>query len=306
VLIVGATGYLGIRITKACLEQPHLLVSVLARRPERYPHEMKAVERAGGEVFRGDVTKPETIKNCTRGIHTVISCLPNDPNVIVTGQLNLLNDALKNQVKRFIPSEYSVDLDAVIEGVHLFKDDRIRFRKILQAKPIQHLYISTGWFMETYMNTMNKMKQRPCYWGQSLEQKIDFITCDDLAKYVTCAISDPNRSGHLRFRSTQLNTKEIAYIYNKVRSARIDPIKMGRMDNLLEDLEFFRKNGIFRHINTIQKGDVLRGITVEHQMFYYTGIGKLDKVDNDEFPMIKPKSFAKFLILHPSVKFAKK
>lgn len=73
VLIVGATGRLGSLITKHCLAQPKLLVNILIRNLEKNKELVEAVEKAGGKVWKGDISKPETLEEPMKGIHTVVS-----------------------------------------------------------------------------------------------------------------------------------------------------------------------------------------------------------------------------------------
>jgi len=192
-------------------------------------------------------------------------------------------------------------------GVHLFQDVRLGFRKILESQSIEHLYVSTGWFMHSYMLTMNKMKGKPCYWGDTLDQKIDFSAIEDVAKCIAIAITDPDRTDHLRLRSDELTTREILEIYKEVRGKTIEPVKMGSIQDLQKHVEEFKKKGHFKHVDSINKElqtpFVFHAVTIGYQMFYYTGVGKMDKVDNDQFPMIKPCSFEEFLKSHHGMKF---
>ena len=103
ILIAGATGYLGSHILHE-LKQQQYFVRALVRSPEKLkPNE-------ADEIFKGQITVPSTIRNCCSGIDTVISTVGitrqkdnlTYMDVDYQGNLNLLNEALRSGVKRFI------------------------------------------------------------------------------------------------------------------------------------------------------------------------------------------------------------
>ncbi len=73
ILIVGASGWLGPYIVKHGLQRPELKINIMVRDPSKNQELTDLVEKAGGKVFKGDVTLPETLIEATKDIHTVIS-----------------------------------------------------------------------------------------------------------------------------------------------------------------------------------------------------------------------------------------
>ena len=67
--------------------------------------EMKA--KSPGSV-EGDLIKPETLRRACAEVDVIVSAVGNN-EVTVLGQKNLIDAAKQQGVKRFIPSDYSVD-----------------------------------------------------------------------------------------------------------------------------------------------------------------------------------------------------
>ena len=67
--------------------------------------EMKA-KSAG--IVEGDLMKPETLRRVCAEVDVIVSAVGNN-EVTVLGQKNLIDAAKQQGVKRFTPSDYSVD-----------------------------------------------------------------------------------------------------------------------------------------------------------------------------------------------------
>ena len=82
VLIIGSNGRLGSFIVKHFLTKPNLITNILIRDRQKNQELVSQVENAGGKVFEGDIMKPETIKNITKGMHTVIMTFDDLPYIL--------------------------------------------------------------------------------------------------------------------------------------------------------------------------------------------------------------------------------
>ena len=106
VLLIGASGMLGGAILDASLEAGHKIRALL--RPGKADLEA-SLKKKGVEVVHGDVLKPETLPKAMEGIDVVVSSLNNIPEMFVPGHKNLIEAAEAAGVKRFVPSDFSVD-----------------------------------------------------------------------------------------------------------------------------------------------------------------------------------------------------
>jgi len=125
VLIAGATGYLGYYVVQE-LKKRNYWIRVLIRK-EKQKEKFKNINV--DEFFVGEVTKPKTIKDVTKGIDWVFTSIGitrqkdglTYMDVDYQGNLNLLRDAENNQVKLF-------------QYVSVFGGEKVPKLKIIQAK----------------------------------------------------------------------------------------------------------------------------------------------------------------------------
>lgn len=290
VLIVSATGQLGSLITKHALENPKLRVHILVRDINKNKQLVEQVQKAGGKVHQGDVTKPETIKNVTQGIHTVISALNSyDDKVAVDGQVNLLNDAVANGVTRFVPSDFGINYE------HFTREEtsrsavispKFKFQDQLDKTKLKQLHFYQGNIAETFFWVQGMGFG---YWGDRT-QKYDITPYDDIARVVAAAVSNPDRTGTINYVSERLTIDEIAAVYNRVRGVNVEPKQKGTIEELKKLYEEARSKGD-------QNAEFL-GLFILQADKRAT----LEKVNNAEFPQVKSTSVEEFLKHHQEVK----
>ena len=124
ILIAGATGYVGGHILNE-LKRRHYFVRAVVRNPEK----LKKINPHIDEVFEAEITRPQTLVNCCDTIDTVITSVGitrqkdglTYMEVDCQANLNLLNEAKKSGVKRFI-------------YIFIFNAEKMRHLKIIQAK----------------------------------------------------------------------------------------------------------------------------------------------------------------------------
>ena len=298
ILIVGATGHLGSLITKHCLKKPNLLVNILVRDPEKNKELVTQVEDTGGKVLQGDLTKPSTLTDCTKGMHTVISAISaygeetvGNNEVMVKGQTALVEDCIKNQVKRFVPSNFGLNYDQFpleeISSFSTFFEDKVKFFEYLKTLPIQILHIKVGLFMESYFETQKKRGFG--YWGD-IDQAFNLTCYEDAAKFTAEAVSRENQDGLLVFIGENITIRQIAETYNQVRKTEKEPKKLSSYEDLKKQYEEKKKEGKTKEADNL-------GIPV----VLYDKRSKFESNNNGQFPQIKPTSLKEFLEQNPDI-----
>ena len=124
ILLAGATGYLGSHIAKRLIQNAYDL-RVITRSPDKLAERGIEVQ----DLFRAEITRPETLKGCCSEIDTVISTVgitrQKDGltylDVDYQANLNLLNEARESGVRKFI-------------YVSVLNGDKLRHLKICDAK----------------------------------------------------------------------------------------------------------------------------------------------------------------------------
>jgi uncharacterized protein YbjT (DUF2867 family) len=116
IALVGATGGLGTLIGNAVLDKPGVQLRLLVRPGSR--DKAAGLAQRGAQVVEGEIGQSAdgALASLCEGATTVISALQGGPDVIIEGQSQLLRAAREAGVKRFIPSDYSLDLFKVKPG----------------------------------------------------------------------------------------------------------------------------------------------------------------------------------------------
>ena len=112
VLVIGFIRMLGSKIVAAVVYKGTVEVKAMVRssndshkEKRQKTDEMKA---KGAGIIEGDLMKPETLLLACAEVDLIVSAVGNN-EVTVLGQKNLIDAAKQQGVKRFIPSDYSVD-----------------------------------------------------------------------------------------------------------------------------------------------------------------------------------------------------
>ncbi|MEG3960438.1 NmrA family NAD(P)-binding protein [Microcoleus sp. herbarium2] len=112
VLVVDYTRMLGYKIVAAVLDKGTVEVKAMVRSSndshEENRQKIEEMKAKGAASVEGDLMKPETLRRACAEVDVIVSAVGNN-EVTVLGQKNLIDAAKEQGVKRFIPSDYSVD-----------------------------------------------------------------------------------------------------------------------------------------------------------------------------------------------------
>ena len=198
VLVAGATGMLGTKIVAALLDKGNINVRAMVRSStdnnEENRQKIDAMKAKGATIVEGDLMQPETLLQLCTGVDVVVSAVGNN-EVTTPGQKNLIDAAKQQGVKRFIPSDYSVDYRKLDYGDNDNLDKRKEVFEYLQHSGLEYTLVLNGAFMDNvgtpYMPQFDLEHQTFQYWGDG-DTPLDFTTTDDTAKYIAEAVSDPD------------------------------------------------------------------------------------------------------------------
>ena len=208
VLLAGATGMLGNRIAVHLLDQGDVQVRLLLRaaRPSdaAKAQALDALIAAGATVAVGDVTDPMSLEAATAGVDVVVSALQGGRDIIVDGQVALAQAAARNGVRRFIPSDFAIDLFAAPEGAPQF-DARRDAARTLDALPLQVVHVLNGAFMDMMLDPatpglVNLPAGTVMLYGTG-DEEFDLTTVEDTARFAARLASDPADVSGVRYLS---------------------------------------------------------------------------------------------------------
>lgn len=294
ILIIGGMGHLGSHITRHAVQDPTFLVNILTRDPKIDKELVTTVEKAGGKVLKGDICDSKTLKECTKGIHTVISALSSDDEKsLVDGQIGLMEICVENRVERVVPSDFSVNLERIrkeeITGCPTLKS-KMTFSDHLSttgcATP-KILRIRNGIMMETLFEMVKK--QGVGYYGDP-KLKHDLTCCDDMAKFIVSAVSKRDLCGDLALVGCTETMEEIITTYNKVRGTKLECKRLGSLEDLKKTIEKKRKEG------DMEGAEICSLLSI-----MYDPRSKFEKTHNSVIPPVKTVSVEEFLRTHPEI-----
>jgi nucleoside-diphosphate-sugar epimerase len=299
VMIVGITGVLGGKIAAEILDKGKMHVKGLVRSlSQDKQQKLQNLTQRGVELIEGDLFDMASLDRACKGVDIVVSATKGHVNekthlyredIILSGQLNLLEAAMINGVTRFVPSDYSVNHFNLDLGDNYNLDLRKIFAEILKQSGMNYTFILNGAFTEVQLSKFGGLfdfeAQTFSYWGDG-EQPCDFTTYDDTAKYVAEAIADPEMNNRMmKVAGDVLTMKQLLNVYEEIAGKKLKEQQLGTITELKAWINKTK-------LTARSPFDYLM------QQYHYTmvsGKGKLDRLDNDRYPHIHPTTVKQFI-----------
>lgn len=234
-----------------------------------------------------DYGSDDDLRRVCAGAQCVVSTLQGLEDVIVGVQSRLLEAAIANKVRRFIPTDYSIDFTKLPAGSNRNFDLRLQFhaaadRIIQQSKSsieLTSIYqgaftelLGTGWVVFDYK------KRRITYFG-SPDTVAQYTTWKNTAEFAAAVAMDPNPTPRSLFIAGQrLSAKEAQQVAKRVTGIdfalkRVMPIGMLR--------------GVIALMKTFKPGkkDQVMPLWVQMQYGYCMALGLSSPphLDNDRY-----------------------
>jgi len=292
VLVAGASGMMGQKILAALAKKPNTTVLGLVRKREG--DKLDSLEKLGVSFVLGDLSDKSSLLKATKDVDVVVSAVNGGPDVAVAGQLNLLAAAKENRVRKFIPSDYSLNFFNLKPGEHAFLDFRLQVAKALHASGLEYAHVLNGCFTDVFFGFLGAYdgpNQTLTYWGNG-EQKFELTTTDDTASYTAEAALDPNAKGLFPVAGDSVSMKDVADIYHEVRGKKLKLVSKGTTEELRKWIEQTKASN---------PTNVFASIRQQYLLPMVDGRGKLDNLVNRKYPHIKPLSLKEWLKANPQV-----
>ncbi|HBY63047.1 MAG TPA: aromatic alcohol reductase [Solibacterales bacterium] len=292
VLVAGITGMLGAKIVEALLAGgAHVRALVRSLEPGGEKQRVLAGwQERGVTLVEGDVMAPDRrLDAAAAGADAVVSAVSNDPGLIVEGQTNLLRAAERQGVKRFIPSDFSVDYRKLDFGDNDNLDQRKSFLPVLQQSRVAHTLVLQGAFTEMLLTPFFSPYDRAShtfrYWGDGTTL-MDFTTVEDTARYVAATVVDPRTENQaLLVAGDQVNYRQIAEAFEAATGKALKPESQGTSAELRAWIDEKKRtaNNAWEYLGQ------------QYQWAMITGKGKLDPVQNSLYPEVRPATVRSYL-----------
>lgn len=240
VLLAGATGMLGNRIATHLLAQPEVSLRLLVRPTTRQDtakaQAIASLVAAGATVVDGDVTEPTSLDPATAGVDVVVSALQGGPAIIVDGQVALASAAARNGVRRFLPSDFAIDLFAAPEGAPQF-DSRRQADAAIDALPLEVVHVLSGAFMDMLLDPgtpglIDLAAGTVMVYGTG-DEPFDLTTVDDTARFVARVATDPTELSGVHYLSgARASFNTIIAETERVTGSTLTRYVLGTVDDL--------------------------------------------------------------------------
>lgn len=293
VLVVGATGRLGGLITRALLDQ-----GAAVRLLVRPDSQAKARGQYGDAVtiIEGDLgSAPERLRAACEGVRTVVSVVQGGPDVIVDGQLALLQAAAAAGVQRFIPSDYSYDLFSVRPGANVNSDWRRTFAERAQAVrgSVQLTHVLNGCFLDMgvlfgFLGAFDLAKGTFSVWGDGHEP-MDFTTYEDTARFTALAALRDQVPDRVQVAGDVLDAHSLVQVVQEASGRSLEVIERGSLADL--DAEIDRRVAS-------DPSNIYAYLPLMYWRAMLDGSGKLRSLVTDQFPEVTPTTVRAYVERH--------
>ncbi|ONK69773.1 uncharacterized protein A4U43_C05F26570 [Asparagus officinalis] len=227
VLIIGATGYIGRRLVKASLALGH--PTFILYRKETVSNLDKCqmlmtFKMGGAQLIQGSFDDHASLVSALKLVDVVVSSVASD---CILEQLKLI-EAIKEvgTIKRYLPSEFGMDVDRMEHAIHpgnLMFIDKRKVRRAVEEAKIPFTYISPNCFAGIFLAGLSQLatfmppRDHVYIYGQG-DKKCIFVDEKDAAMYTMMAIDDSrtlNKVLYIRPPTNILSHMEIVKIWEK-------------------------------------------------------------------------------------------
>ena len=295
ILVAGATGMLGSRIAHHLLDAPDVDVRLLVRPGALADAAKRALVSPlldrGAEVAEGDLADRLSLDRATMGVDVVVSAVQGGADIIVDGQLALLEAARRNGVRRLLPSDFALDLFETPEGEHAPYDMRRQADRAIQASGLEHVHVLNGAFMDVFlypggMFDLERAVART--WGEG-DERFEVTSVEDTARYTARAAADRALpSGKFAIAGERISFDAVTAAFEQVTGRAFRRERLGSIADLRAWIADRRASD----------PDPMVPIIGTYQLYMLTGEAALRDLGQDRYPDIRPERFVEFLRRH--------
>ncbi len=183
---------LGSRIADHLLRLSDTRVRLLVR-SSNDPKVQPFIDR-GAEIVQGDFADAASLDRATQGIEVIIAAVQGGRDVLVDGQVALAEAGRRNGARRFLPSDFALDLFKSPPGKHANFDMRRDADRVIAASGLEHVHVLNGAFMDNFLQSQfgaifDMALGTASYWGDG-HQPFDATSVEDTARYTARAAID--------------------------------------------------------------------------------------------------------------------
>lgn len=195
--IAGITGKFGGLLATHLAKNANVELRGLCRTPSKLPDSLRASTRV--KIFEGGAFDEHAISPFAKGCDVLVCAYLGNNQLMVDGQKLLIDACEKENVPRYIASDWSVDYTKVSLGQLFPKDAMKHVKAYVEAqKNTKGVHVLIGGFMNTlfspFFGLWDAKSTTIRYWGDGTEQ-FEASTYDNAAEYTAAVAVDANATG---------------------------------------------------------------------------------------------------------------
>lgn len=289
ILVAGATGNLGSMISLALVKRGAVVKALV--RNDSDVTKTSILKDAGIEVIPVNYDDVENLRKACEGVNCLVSALAGLSDVILATQKNLLDAALSAGVKRFIPSDFCTDYNALIPGENRNFDLRREFKEHIDKTDISTTSIFNGAFADIlkYNTPILNLKNKTIgYWGDKADWKLDFTTVKNTAAFTSEVALQEQTPRNLHIASFQISPKILSELIESITRQTYTVHKLGEMDQLSDSIKLQRASNPSGEIELYSKWQ-------QSQYLYSMYSTQHSVIDNNSYGNLEWTSASEFL-----------
>ncbi len=290
IILAGATGELGGLIAHALRDRGASVRALV--RPGTPATRLADLRAHGVEIREVSLSSvPDLTEACTGG-HCVVSALSGLGHTMIDLQSNLLKAAEEAKVKRFIPSDYSLDFTRLPRGTNRNLDFRKTFQEIADQSKLEVTSVLNGMFTDLLKGDaplIAKPISRIIYWGDG-NQPLDMTSMHDTAAYTARVAMDTGTPRWLRIAGDVVDAEGLRRAASAVYGKPFKTLRVGGIGVLSRMIDVTR-------LVAPQRKEVFppwQGMQYMRNMM--SGRGKHPTLDNHRYPDMKWQSVREVLM----------
>ncbi len=227
------------------------------------------------------------------GVDTVVSAVQGGPETIIDTQLGLLRAARDAGVRRFIPSDFSMNLFGLAEGENINSDWRRAFARqaATESGAMEVVHVLQGCFLDAgvlfgFLNAIDLDKNEAYLWGDG-NADMQFTTYADTADYTAeVALDDQPVPSPFFVAGDSLNFHELVAETSGGLGRALTVRQMGTLHDL---------DGEIQARMAREPNDPRAWLPLMYWRGMLNGKGALGPLMNQRYPQIRPTTVREYV-----------
>ncbi|PCD38704.1 hypothetical protein AU210_007169 [Fusarium oxysporum f. sp. radicis-cucumerinum] len=289
--IAGITGKLARNVAANLLKRPDVSIRGFCRDPTKLPSSILSSPRV--HITKGEFTDIAALKSFAKTSDVVICCYLGDNTLMTEGQKLLIDACEAEGVRRYLPSDYSLDFTKLEYGQLPAKDPMKHVKDYLDTKTVRGVHVLIGVFMETFwshfLGVWNADTATLSYWGTG-DESWEATTYANASEFVAAVALDEDAVGIQKFLGDRKSIRQIAETMESVYGKKPELKNLGSLDDL-------RKTML--QIKEKDPQNFFSYIPLFYQYYCTNGQAYLDgAIEHPRYPQLKRVTFEDFLKSH--------